>query len=52
MKSSLITQGPLPHTTEDFWKVIDNSNTSTIVAIVERNQLKYKCAIYWPYEKD
>ena len=42
------TQGPLPHTIEDFWTMIDQCNVSLIIMLcnLKENNVD-KCADYW-----
>lgn len=49
----IATQGPLPGTKEDFWRMCWEQNTPIIVAlcqVVERGRIK--CDHYWPYDSD
>lgn len=46
---AVAAQGPLPHTTGDFWRMIWHSNARIVVMvcnIIESD--RYKCAKYWP----
>lgn len=47
----IATQGPLPHTVEDFWRMVWNVQAASVVMLtelVEKGQAK--CALYWPKE--
>ncbi|XP_021339451.1 receptor-type tyrosine-protein phosphatase mu-like isoform X1 [Mizuhopecten yessoensis] len=52
-KFYVATQGPLPNTTDDFWRMVWFLNSGKIVMLenlVENR--KVKCAKYWPDEGD
>ena len=45
----ILTQGPLPHTCEDFWRMIWEQKSTAVVMlnkIIEKNTVK--CHPYWP----
>ncbi|XP_033744584.1 tyrosine-protein phosphatase non-receptor type 12-like isoform X2 [Pecten maximus] len=45
----IATQGPLPHTVDDFWRMIMEKKVKVVIMackLVEGN--KKKCAVYWP----
>ncbi|XP_071485064.1 receptor-type tyrosine-protein phosphatase delta-like [Diadema antillarum] len=44
----IATQMPLPHTVEDFWRMIYDYNSNVIVMINEFNQNDKTCSQYWP----
>ncbi|GCB62587.1 hypothetical protein scyTo_0004274 [Scyliorhinus torazame] len=45
------TQGPLPHTVEDFWRMVWDCKSHTIVMLTElREREQEKCSQYWPTE--
>ncbi|XP_006820787.1 receptor-type tyrosine-protein phosphatase O-like, partial [Saccoglossus kowalevskii] len=49
----IATQGPLPTTKDDFWRMVWEQNTQTIVMItrcVEKG--KVRCDHYWPFDSD
>jgi len=49
----IATQGPLPATKEDFWRMAWEQRTPIIVAlcqVVERGRIK--CDHYWPYDNE
>ncbi|XP_041475095.1 receptor-type tyrosine-protein phosphatase delta-like isoform X1 [Lytechinus variegatus] len=49
----IATQGPLPNTISDFWRMIWESQTATIVMLTEMSQKGHEmCAQYWPLEMD
>lgn len=48
----IITQGPLHHTVEDFWKMIILKNCTCIVALaMDIEEEEDKCAPYWKHER-
>ena len=48
-KAYIATQGPLPETVDDFWKMVWDQKTTTIVMLVKEKELgRVKCHKYWP----
>lgn len=50
-KSFILTQGPLDHTVNNFWRMVDVEGVSNVISIVETNNLGLRCAKYWPEKK-
>ncbi|CAH2322316.1 receptor-type tyrosine- phosphatase epsilon isoform X1 [Pelobates cultripes] len=47
----IATQGPLPHTVEDFWRMVWEWKSHTIVILTELQEREQdKCYQYWPSE--
>ncbi|CAI8013798.1 Receptor-type tyrosine-protein phosphatase delta [Geodia barretti] len=47
----IATQGPLPETVPDFWRLVWEQNARTVVMLTNaQERLKTKCEVYWPRE--
>ncbi|XP_030058816.1 receptor-type tyrosine-protein phosphatase epsilon isoform X1 [Microcaecilia unicolor] len=47
----IATQGPLPHTIDDFWRMVWEWKSHTIVILTELQEREQeKCCQYWPSE--
>lgn len=45
----IATQGPLPDTSDDFWRMIWEQNCATIVMLTQETEGgKIRCHRYWP----
>jgi protein tyrosine phosphatase len=44
----IATQGPMEHTCESFWRMIELNKPPLIIAIVEKKSLGPRCHDYWP----
>ncbi|CAG2109994.1 unnamed protein product, partial [Medioppia subpectinata] len=52
-RAYIASQGPLPNTLVDFWRMIWETDITVIVmACNERESGKYKCESYWPQDND
>lgn len=52
-KEIICTQGPMPSTTEDFWRMVWQEKCVAIIMlcrVIENG--KKKCEQYWPLEAD
>ncbi|KHN75199.1 Tyrosine-protein phosphatase Lar-like [Toxocara canis] len=47
----IATQGPLPHTVNDFWRMIWENESSIVVMMIKTREMgREKCCEYWPAE--
>ncbi|VDK43318.1 unnamed protein product [Anisakis simplex] len=47
----IATQGPLPHTANDFWRMIWECESSIVVMMIKTREMgREKCCEYWPAE--
>uniref|UniRef100_H3A2L5 protein-tyrosine-phosphatase n=1 Tax=Latimeria chalumnae TaxID=7897 RepID=H3A2L5_LATCH len=49
----IATQGPLPGTKDDFWKMVWEQNVHIIVMVTQCTEKgRVKCDHYWPFDQD
>ncbi|XP_062582035.1 receptor-type tyrosine-protein phosphatase kappa-like [Saccostrea cucullata] len=48
--SFIVTQMPLPNTVADFWRMLYDYNSHTVVMLNEFDRNDKSCALYWPEE--
>ncbi|XP_060083634.1 receptor-type tyrosine-protein phosphatase kappa-like [Ylistrum balloti] len=46
----IVTQMPLPNTVADFWRMLYDYNSNTVVMLNDFDRNDQTCALYWPEE--
>ncbi|KAL1021192.1 hypothetical protein UPYG_G00009970 [Umbra pygmaea] len=47
-RTYIATQGPMLNTVEDFWEMVWQEGSTSIVMITKLKEKKEKCELYWP----
>jgi protein tyrosine phosphatase len=47
-RAFIATQGPLPNTSDDFWRMVWEQKCATVVMLTDHERGRVKCHRYWP----